>query len=139
MASSIACPACGAQNRLAPNPKGRPRCRECKALLPWIVDASSASFASEVDSALPVVVDLWAPWCGPCRMVGPALERFAQDHAGQVKLVKVNVDEAPDLAQRFQAQSIPTLLVLRRGEIRDRIVGALPPPELARALERHLG
>jgi thioredoxin 2 len=136
--STVECPSCGTRNRLAPSPTGRPRCRSCKAPLPWIVDAGPGEFASEVDAALPVVVDLWAPWCGPCRTVGPALERIARERAGSVKLVKVDVDRAPDVAARFDARSIPTLLVMRRGEVVDRVVGALPPPELARWIDGHL-
>jgi len=73
-----------------------------------------------------VLVDLWAPWCGPCRMVAPAVERLATELAGRLKVVKVNVDEAPGVAARFDAMSIPTLLVLYDGRTADRIVGALP-------------
>ena len=75
---------------------------------------------------IPVVVDLWAPWCGPCRMVSPALEQLARDLAGKVKLVKVNVDTSPQISQRFGAQAIPTLLVLRRGQVIARQTGAVP-------------
>ncbi len=138
MPTRVDCPACGAPNRLAPNPTGRPRCSACRATLPWIVDATSTDFDAEVDSALPVVVDLWAPWCGPCRTVGPALERIARDNAGSMKLVKVDVDTAPDIAARFDARSIPTMLVMRRGEVLERLVGALPPPELTRRITAHL-
>jgi len=138
MPGTVDCPACGTPNRVGPSPSGRPRCRSCKEPLPWIVDAGPGEFAGEVDAALPVVVDLWAPWCGPCRMVGPALERIATERAGRVKLVKVDVDRAPDVASRFDARSIPTLLIMRRGEVVDRVVGALPPPELARWIDRHL-
>lgn len=138
MPGAADCPSCGTRNRLTPNPRGRPKCRACGAALPWIVDAVDADFAAEADSALPVVVDLWAPWCGPCRAVGPVLERIARDGAGRLKLVKVNVDEAPGVARRFQATSIPTMLVMRRGEVVDRIVGAPPSPELTRRIQSHL-
>ncbi len=73
---------------------------------------------------LPVVVDLWAPWCGPCRMISPALEEVARRLRGRMKLVKVNVDESPSTAGRFEVQGIPTLLMFRRGELIDRSVGA---------------
>jgi thioredoxin 2 len=83
---------------------------------------------SEVAGAarVPVLVDLRAPWCGPCRMVSPALEQLARDLAGQVKLVKVNVGNSPRISQRFGAQAIPTLLVLRRGQVTARLTGAAP-------------
>jgi thioredoxin 2 len=81
-------------------------------------------------AAIPVVVDMWAPWCGPCRAVSPALEQLAQDLAGTVKLVKVNVDEAPKLQQRFTVQAIPTLMVLRDGKVIARQAGATPLPAL---------
>ena len=79
---------------------------------------------------IPVIVNLWAPWCGPCRMVSPALEQLARDLAGQVKLVKVNVDVSPQISQRFEAQAIPTLLVLRGGRVAARQTGAAPLPAL---------
>ena len=112
----IKCPNCGRRNRVSAAAAGYPRCGNCHKLLPWIVDAGDGTFAEIAEAAsLPVVVDLWAPWCGPCRMVSPALEQVATDMAGRIKLVKVNVDDSPRLQQRFGVQSIPTLLVLRRG------------------------
>ena len=85
-----------------------------------------------------MVVDLWAPWCGPCRWIAPVLERLAERHAGALKVVRVNVDEAPALAARYDASSIPTLLVVRDGEQVDRIVGALPQEALEARLSEHL-
>jgi thioredoxin 2 len=99
-------------------------------MLPWLVEADSETFAAEVTSSVPVVVDLWAPWCGPCRMIAPVLEDLAGRHAGKVKVVKVNVDDEPALAARFDARSIPLLVVLDGGREIDRIVGALPRPAL---------
>ena len=85
------------------------------------------TFGDVADAAkIPVIVDLWAPWCGPCRMVSPALEQLARDLAGRVKLVKVNVDTSPQISQRFEAQAIPTLLVLRGGKVTARQTGAAP-------------
>jgi thioredoxin 2 len=81
-------------------------------------------------AAIPVLVDLWADWCGPCRMVSPVLEQLASQMAGRLKLVKVNVDESPALAQRFDARSIPTLLLVKRGVVVSRQVGAAPPHAL---------
>jgi len=127
----IKCPNCGRRNRVPAVAAGYPRCGNCHKLLPWIVDAGDGTFAEIAEAAsLPVVVDLWAPWCGPCRMVSPALEQVATDMAGRIKLVKVNVDDSPRLQQRFGVQSIPTLLVLRRGEVISRQIGAVPEPAI---------
>ena len=76
------------------------------------------------------MVDLWAPWCGPCRFVSPILEELAREHAGRLKIVKVNVDENPGLSRRYDAMSIPTMLVMRGGKVEDRIVGAAPKDAL---------
>ena len=136
--SVLTCPSCGAKNRIAASPRGVPHCGKCGTRLPWVVDASDATFEAEIDAAPAVVVDLWAPWCGPCRFVSPILEQLAAEHAGRLKVVKVNVDENPALAMRFEARSIPTLVVIRGGRAVDRIVGALPKPELAVRLSPHL-
>ncbi len=128
MASSLTrCENCGQSNRVPAAASGTPRCGKCHEPLPWIVDADDTSFGTVADAAkVPVIVDLWAPWCGPCRMVSPALEQLAKDLAGRVKLVKVNVDSSPQLSQRFGAQAIPTLLVLRGGQVAARQTGAAP-------------
>jgi thioredoxin 2 len=115
-----------------------PKCARCGAKLPWLVDAGAASFEEEARAPVPVVVDLWAPWCGPCRWIAPVLERLAERHAGRLKVVRVNVDDEPGLAARYEASSIPTLLVIRDGEQVDRIVGALPQDQLEARLARHL-
>ena len=110
---------------------GIPRCGNCHKPLPWIVDADDDTFAEAAERAsVPAVVDLWAPWCGPCRMVSPALAQLAGDMAGRLKLVKVNVDDSPRLQQRFGVQSIPTLLVLRGGQVTARQTGAVPAAAL---------
>jgi thioredoxin 2 len=97
----------------------------CKHDLPWIADAGGGDFADVVEaSPLPTVVDLWAPWCGPCRMISPALEEVARRRAGELKLVKVNVDDHPGVSARFGVQGIPTLLLFRDGALVDRSVGA---------------
>jgi len=130
----LRCPSCGARNRVAPVARGAPRCAKCKTMLPWLVDADTASFDAEAAASVPVVVDLWAPWCGPCRMIAPVLEDLVARHAGRLKVIKVNVDEEPQLGARFGAQSIPLLVVLRDGREVDRIVGALPRPALEQRL-----
>ena len=126
----LACPACGARNRVGAVRSGAPRCAKCKTMLAWVVDAGAADFDAEAAASVPVVVDLWAPWCGPCRMIAPVLADLAARHAGRLKVVKVNVDEEPGLGARFDARSIPLLVVLREGREVDRIVGALPRPAL---------
>jgi len=136
-ASAVAilrCPSCGTRNRVGPVAHGAPRCAKCKTMLPWLVDADTASFEAEAAASVPVVVDLWAPWCGPCRMIAPVLEDLVARHAGRLKVIKVNVDEEPQLGARFGAQSIPLLVVLRDGREVDRIVGALPRPALEQRL-----
>jgi thioredoxin 2 len=92
-----------------------------------MVDAGDNDFAEVVERAtIPVLVDLWAPWCGPCRMVSPVLEQLATEKAGKVKLVKINADLAPALSQRFDVRSIPTLMVFRDGKVVAKQIGAAP-------------
>jgi thioredoxin 2 len=138
----IRCPNCGATNRVPLEklqPALQPICGRCKNPLP--IDAkpvtvTDANFAAEVErSPLPVLLDLWAPWCGPCRMVAPVLEELAKEMAGRVRVAKLNVDENPSTATRFQVRSIPTLLVLKGGKEMERIVGVQPKAEIARRLE----
>ena len=127
----IRCPNCGRRNRVPAAAAGTPRCGNCQQPLPWIVDAGDDTFAEIAEAAsVPVIVDLWAPWCGPCRMVSPALAQVATEMAGRVKLVKVNVDDSPKLQQRFSVQAIPTLMVLRHGQVVVRRAGAAPVSDL---------
>ncbi|MFD8566743.1 thioredoxin [Streptomyces sp. NPDC059639] len=129
--TTVTCPNCGRGNRIPVAAEGRPRCGRCKQPLPWLVDAGDDDFAEVVERAtVPVVVDLWATWCGPCRMVSPALEQVARDLAGRIKLAKVDIDKNPRLSRRFDVQAVPTLLVLDKGETIARQAGAAP----ARAL-----
>ena len=135
----VECDNCARKNRVPAAATGTPRCGSCHTPLPWITDADERDFASVVEgSAIPVLVDLWAPWCGPCRMVSPALERLAHDMAGRIKLVKVNVDEAPGLARRFSVQGIPTLLLFDHGQEKARQVGAAADHALRTWLEHGL-
>jgi putative phosphoribosyl transferase len=126
----VTCPSCGTRNRVPSIASGTPRCAACHHDLPWLVDARDADFAAIVDTRLPVLVDLWAPWCGPCRLVAPVVEQAARDLAGRLKVVKVNVDQAPAVAGRFGVQSVPTLLVLRDGRVVAEQMGALGPDRL---------
>ncbi len=127
----IRCPNCGRRNRVPAVAAGTPRCGHCHQPLPWIVNAGDDTFAEIAEAAsVPVIVDLWAPWCGPCRMVSPALAQLATEMAGRVKLVKVNVDDSPKLQQRFGVQAIPTLMVLRKGQVVVRRAGAAPVSDL---------
>ena len=116
-------PRAGQRERHAPRPK-------CKSDLPWLVDVSESEFDDAVSTRVPVLVDLWAPWCGPCKMIAPGVEQAAREFAGRMKAVKVNVDEAPGVSARYRVQGIPTLLMLRDGELVDRQVGAVPPDRL---------
>jgi thioredoxin 2 len=135
----ITCPNCGRKNRVPAAASGTPRCGNCHRPLPWIVDAGDDTFAEIAEQAsVPVVVDLWAPWCGPCRMVSPVLAELAADFAGRMKLVKVNVDESPRLQSRFGVQSIPTMLLLDGGHVKATQIGAPPPPALRSWLEQGL-
>jgi thioredoxin 2 len=103
-----------------------------------VVDATDTSFEAEARSTATVLVDLWAPWCGPCRFVSPILAELARETPGRLKVVKVNVDENPVLSRRFDASSIPTMVILRDGREVDRIVGAAPKEVLAARVKPHL-
>ena len=141
----ISCPSCGATNRV-PQQKlehgRRPMCGRCKAPLPASVThepvtVTDATFSAEVEqSPLPVLVDLWAPWCGPCHQLAPVVDELARELAGRVRVAKLNIDENPRTAARFNVRSIPTLLALKGGREVDRIVGVQPKTEIARRLER---
>jgi thioredoxin 2 len=136
----VGCPSCGRKNRVPAIAKGHARCANCTHALPWIATADDTTYAAVVEqSTLPVIVDLWAPWCGPCRAVSPALEELAREMAGRVKLVKVNVDESPATAQRFGVQGIPTLVLVDHGRIVARQTGAAPLPALRSWAEDALG
>lgn len=137
-AAIVTCPNCGKKNRVRPQAEGVPRCAVCHTLLPWIVDADKDSFDEEIRASVPVLVDFWAPWCGPCRMVSPVVEKLGRDNAGRMKVVKLDIDGAPQIAARYGVQGIPLLLLIENGEEADRLVGAAPEPQLRQWLEPHL-
>lgn len=104
-----------------------------------ILHLSDATFDQEVlQSATPILVDFWAPWCGPCRMIGPVLEDIAADYRGRMKVGKMNVDENPVVPTRLGVRSIPTLMLYKRGQVVDRIVGAVPKDQLVKFIEKWL-
>ena len=134
----ITCPNCGTKNRVRPSADGIPRCSVCHTNLPWIVETDAAGFAEEIVASVPVLVDFWAPWCGPCRMVSPVVEQMGRELAGRLKVVKLNIDEAPGIAARYGVRGIPLLVVISDGAEVDRVVGAVPPAQLREVLERHV-
>lgn len=103
-----------------------------------IVDVTDQSFSSEVESAGTVLVDFWAPWCGPCKMIAPVLEEIDGEIGDKLKIAKVNVDENPDTSGRFGIMSIPTLMVMKDGEVVEKLVGFQPKEQLMDALNKHL-
>ena len=141
----LRCDRCGAQNRVAPERVARgeaPVCGRCGAPLPSSagpVTVTDGTFAELVErSPAPVLLDLWAAWCGPCRTVAPIVDQLARELAGRVRVCKLNVDENPRTATRFDVRSIPTLLLLRGGLEIDRIVGAQPKSEILRRVQSAL-
>ncbi len=139
MSAIVTCASCGTKNRLPASVTGRPRCAKCKTDLAWVVDADDDTFDDATATKLPVLVDLWAPWCGPCRMVAPAVQRTAEELAGKLKVVKVNVDDAPGISERYRVQSIPMLLMLRDGALVDGHIGAMPADRLGAWVREHMG
>ena len=141
----LACPSCGQKNRV---PRARlsqgPRCGRCKTPLAGSVQdrpvvVTDANFQGEVlSSPLPVLLDCWAEWCGPCRMVGPIMDQLAFKWAGRVKVGKLNVDQNPQIAGKFGIRSIPTMLIFQGGQLRDQLVGALPQQEIERKMAAYM-
>ncbi len=104
-----------------------------------IKHVSDANFEGEVlKSPTPVLVDFWAPWCGPCKAIAPVLDELADDYAGKLKVVKMNVDENPDTPARYGVRGIPNLLIIKGGQVKDQIVGAVPKGHLVRAVDQAL-
>jgi thioredoxin 2 len=138
----VKCSRCDTKNRIPDNRlHDRPLCGKCGTPLNISthasrpVDITDGSFKKEVlESSVPVIVDCWAPWCGPCRMVAPTLDQLASEYAGRVRIAKLNVDENPLTASQFDTRSIPTLLFFKNGALVNRMVGAQPKS----AIEQYL-
>ena len=134
------CASCGAVNRiLGSRVKDDPTCGRCKAkIFPRkTVPVTDATWKKEVEnSPLPVLVDFWAPWCGPCRVIGPILEQLAGERGGRVKIAKLNIDENPRVASQFSVRSIPTMILFRGPLVVDQIVGLVPKATLEGRLDR---
>lgn len=139
--TTIECDECGSMNRV---PLARlnqhPKCGKCNKALPLgggPITVTDANFEKTVStSPVPVIVDFWAPWCGPCRMIGPVLEKLAGEMSHDVLIAKLNVDENPQTAAKFSVRSIPMLVGFVEGEAVDSQVGALPPPALKSWVQR---
>ncbi|HEY4272232.1 MAG TPA: thioredoxin [Candidatus Udaeobacter sp.] len=140
----ITCPKCGRRNRLKYEGLGKVfRCGQCQTELqplgePVDVHSDLVFDALISHSALPVLADFWAPWCGPCKMVAPELRKVARETAGQVLVTKVNTEEVPSLARRFRVTAIPTMLIFRNGIEVARQAGAMPAPAIRKFLEHDL-
>ena len=141
----IRCPVCGATNRVLREriEQGQvPVCGRCKTPLPIPgrpVTVTDSTFSTMVEqSPLPVLLDMWAEWCQPCHMMAPLIDELTVEMAGRIRVAKLNVDENPVTAARFNVYSIPTLLVLKAGREIDRIVGVQPKSEITRRVERLL-
>jgi thioredoxin 2 len=139
----INCPSCGTTNRVKPSQGGRKVvCGKCKTPLQISggpVRVTDGTFANQIEhSSIPVLLDLWADWCGPCHMLAPTIDQLSRELEGRVKVAKLNIDENPVTANRFGVRSIPTLLVLKGGTEVDRLVGVQPKQEIVRRLENIL-
>lgn len=138
--NKIACTDCGATNRVPVVTGGKPRCAKCQAFLPWLTDADSGELDQIIqESTIPVLVDLWAPWCGPCRMIAPALVDLSKDRAGSLRVVKVNVDHHPEVSARLAVQGIPTMILFDGGSEVGRQIGALPADRIQAWVDSSLG
>ena len=144
----VACPNCGARNRVAePVNAKQPICGKCGGALPSaashdkpqpVTDASFSRDVIDASSTRPVLVDAWAEWCGPCRMIAPLLDQLAAESAGRYRIVKLNIDENPRTASQFNIRSIPTLLIFKNGKVVDQLIGVQPKPAIAARLQAQL-
>ena len=138
----IKCPGCGVKNRIPASKTGaKPVCGKCKAPLPMDfatgvpVEITDYTFENEVMSCPgPVLVDCWAPWCGPCRSLAPVLEQLASEYKGRLKIAKLNTDDNPKISMKYNIKSIPTMLLFNNGNLVDTLVGALPKQEIEKRL-----
>jgi len=106
---------------------------------PKIQEVSDATFEGDIlKSSTPVLVDFWAPWCGPCRTVAPLMDEFANQYDGKLKIAKLNVDESSQVAMKYQVTSIPTFILFKAGQVADRMLGAVPRSEFVKFIDRNL-
>jgi thioredoxin len=151
MQTIVTCPNCGAKNRVEDRPGVRPVCGRCHTPLAVgsdgaaggaaadgrVVEVTDATFDQVIRSAgdKPVLVDCWAAWCGPCKMIAPTIEQLAKESGGRWVIAKLNVDENPQVSQKYQISSIPTMLIFRNGALVNQVVGLRGKAELVQALE----
>lgn len=137
--TEVMCSSCRTRNRVPIDARGIPRCPKCHSDLPWLAEADEQTLDLALStSKLPVLVDLWAPWCGPCRSIAPILETLAVERAGALRIVKVNVDESPSVSARLGVQGIPTMVLFENGVEVSRQVGALPAAGIKRWIDSSL-
>lgn len=138
-ASTTACVGCGVTNRVPViAASGYPRCSRCGETLPWVVAASDSDYDAALEGSVLVLVDVWAQWCAPCRLMTPVIERLAEEYRGRLKVVTVDVDACPATANSLVVQGIPTVLLVRSGSVIERLVGARSQPELESRVLAHL-
>jgi|ERR1041385_5232387 thioredoxin len=143
----IQCPSCGTKNRVAERVSAKQAvCGKCGTALTTeshtkpqpVTDASFSHDVIEASSSRPVLVDAWAEWCGPCRIIAPVLDQLAAESAGRYKIAKLNVDENPRTAGQFNIRSIPTMLIFKNGKLVDQLIGAQPKPAIEARLKAQL-